>query len=530
MDFEELLKESQSGYEEGLVKGVVVKKTNEGVFLDLKSKTDRFISKVDFLKEEWDDIKEGDELEVFVKDGRVSYSKAREVLVLEELKNAFKEGTPIDIKIVKAVKGGYTANYKGVNIFLPVSQGGSQKIQIKGVYKALIIRFDEADNNVVCSISNFEKVEKEKAVTAFFNRVQKGDIVKGTVKTIIEKGVFVSLDVIEGFIPFTEITYKRIKSPKDIFRIGDEVTAKIIELNSEKRKVTLSTKALEENPWDRFVKNFKEGDQIEGVVRNFINTGVFVEIIDGVDGFLHVSEISWTERINDPKKYFNLGDKISCLIKSIDVKNKKVSLSYRGMIDNPWKEFVKANRVGSVISCKVKDVVEKGVVVFVNDTLEGFIPNEYVSWNKVNDVKKNITIGQELTVKLIEANAEKRKLIFSLRDLTKDPWLEAKEKIEVGKEVEGVVTNITDRLVFFEVLPDVEGVVKKAEFDKQKKATDIKVGDKMMLLVKEFDPKNRKMLLSRRELELKQEKEALAELKKQNKVKVTLGDFLKNKV
>jgi len=275
------------------------------------------------------------------------------------------------------------------------------------------------------------------------------------------------------------------------------------------------------------LRSYKEGDKIEGVVRNFINTGVFIEIIDGVDGFLHVSEISWTERVNDPKKYFNIGDKVLCQIKSIDEKNRKISLSLKAVLENPWQEFVETHPTGSVVTCKVKEVNDKGVVVAINENLEGFIPNENLSWSKTSEFKKSINIGQELTAKLVEANALKRRLILSVKDLSVDPWLQAKEKIKPGMEIEGTVTGFTDKLVFFEVLPEVEGVVKKSEFEKGKKPIEIKIGDKLMLLVKDFDFKTRKMLLTHRGLEIKQEKEALAELKNQNTTKVTLGDFIR---
>jgi len=526
--FEELLKASQSGYKDGLVKGKIVKKTKDGVYLDLNAKTDRLIPKEEFLKEEWDGLTVGDEIQVLIYGGKASYSKVRTIVAFEEIKEAFSKKEPIEIKIVKETKGGYTANYKGINIFLPASLAGRNKdIKLNQTYKAVIIKLEESEKNVVCSILELEKLEKEAALNAFFEKTNIGDVLKGKVKAIIEKGVFVDLGSFEGFIPFSELTNKRIKSPKDILKVGDEVTAKIIDMDIKKKKVTLSTKSLEEKPWDVFLRSYKEGDKIEGVVRNFINTGVFIEIIDGVDGFLHVSEISWTERVNDPKKYFNIGDKVLCQIKSIDEKNRKISLSLKAVLENPWQEFVETHPTGSVVTCKVKEVNDKGVVVAINENLEGFIPNENLSWSKTSEFKKSINIGQEITAKLVEANALKRRLILSVKDLSVDPWLQAKEKIKPGMEIEGTVTGFTDKLVFFEVLPEVEGVVKKSEFEKGKKPIEIKIGDKLMLLVKDFDFKTRKMLLTHRGLEIKQEKEALAELKNQNTTKVTLGDFIR---
>ncbi len=526
--FEQLLNESQSGYKEGLIKGRVVKKSKDGVFIDLKTKADRFIPKEEFLKDEWEAVKVDDELEVLVSGGKTSYSKARALVALQELKSAFLSKTPVEIKVLKPTKGGYTASYKGINIFLPASQAGRVKKVANNIScRALVIKFEEEDNNVVCSVSELENLEKELALKRFFEERKVGEVVSCRIKTIIEKGVFVDLGEAEGFIPFSELTYKRIKTPKELLRVGDVIDAKIIEIDTGKKKITLSKKALEEKPWDRFVKNYKEGDKVEGVVRNIINTGLFVEIMDGLDGFMHVSEISWTERVSDPNKYFSVGDEIKCAIKSIDEKNQKVSLSLKEIISNPWKEFVEAHPRGSVVTCKVKEIVNSGVVVELDNNLEGFIPSDCLAWSKVNEFKNSINIGQEITAKLIESSVAKRKLVFSIKDLTKDPWLEAKEKIKNGDEVEGIVTGFTDKVVFFEVLPHVEGVVKKAEFERGKKDAGLTVGDKMMLLVKDFDFKNRKLLLTYRGLELKQEREALAEYKNQNGAKVTLGDFLK---
>lgn len=526
--FEELLENSPSGYKDGLLRGVVVKKIKDGVYLDLKTKADKFIPRGDFLQEEWDNLNVGDELDVVIYDGRASYSKARIIAALDEIKNSFQNKEPIQIKILKSIKGGFSATFKGVSVFVPLSQTGKkEKIAEGNVYNAMIIKFEEKDKNVVCSISEIEKAEKEMGFAKFIEENSIGKTISGKVKAIIEKGVFVDLGGFEGFIPFSEITYKRIKTPKDVFSINDLVNAQIIDIVGKNKKITLSTKALEEKPWNKFLKTFKVGDKTEGIVRNIINSGVFVEIIDGVDGFVHVSEISWTERVNDPKKYFNVGDKISCIIKSIDEKNHKVSLSFKEVLSNPWQEFLDNNLKGSVLACKVKEINEKGLVVYFDNNIEGFIPNDNISWSKVNDVKKEFKVGDEISAKFIEGDERRRKLLFSIKDLSPDPWLLAKEKIHVNAEVEGTVSGISDKVVFFEVMPHVEGIVKKSEFERNRNSIDLKLGDKLTLLVKEFDPKHRKLHLTYKGLEQKREREAMAEFKNQNTTKVTLGDFLK---
>lgn len=525
--FEELLKMSTLENVEGVVKGLIVRKSNDGILIDLKSKAEKFVPRSEFLEDEWNTIKEGDEIQVYVESGRVSYARARKLISLSEVNEYFEKNIPIKIKMIKPVKAGFVADYKGIEIFIPQSQSGKDALKMGETVEAIIKKIEDNGKKIIASVSEYQKILKDRKIKEFFSSKKIGDIVEGEIKSMIEKGIFVNVDNIDCFVPFSELTYKRIKKPEEIFKIGDKVKAKIIDLKEQEGKVTLSLKSLEEDPWQKFLRLYKENDKVKGIVRNIIDKGVFVEIIDGVDGFLHVSEISWTERVSSPKKYFKVGDHIECLIKKIDVENKKISLSFRAMLANPWEDFLNEHALGSIMDVKIKKIIEPGIILELPKNLEGFVPNENISWKYVNEAKKMLKEGETIKVKLMAGDVDRKKLVFSIKDLTDDPWENFSGTKKVGDEIDGVVKSITDNMIIVEVAPYVEGIVKKSEFIRDKREQMPKEGDKMSFLIKEFDAKKKRIVLSHTELLKKRDEEAMAEIKKMNTTKVTLGDFFK---
>lgn len=526
--FEELLKMTTVENIEGVVKGLIVRKSNDGILIDLKSKAEKFVPRSEFLEEEWDTLKEGDEIEVYVESGRVSYAKARKLVALAQINENFEKNIPVKIKIIKPVKSGFIADFRGLEVFIPQSRSGKEELKVGETVHAIIKKIEDGGRKIVASILDYQKMEKDRKLKEFFNNRKVGDLVSGEIKGIIDKGIFVNVDGIDCFVPFSELTHKRIKKPDELFKIGENVKAKIIDLKPEEGKVTLSMKSLEEDPWQKFLRVYKENDKVKGVVRNIIDKGVFVEIMDGIDGFLHVSEISWTERVSHPKKYFKIGDHIECLIKKIDRENKKISLSFRAILTNPWEDFLSEHALGSIMDLKIKKIIEPGIVLELPNNLEGFVPNENISWKYVNDAKKLLKEGEIIKVKFIAGDPDRKKLVFSVKDLTEDPWENFSGTRKVGDEIEGVVKKITDKLIIVEVAPFVEGIVKKSEFSKDRKEQLPTEGNKMTFLIKELDDKKKRVILSHTDLLKKRDEEAMTELKKMNTTKVTLGDFFKS--
>ncbi len=526
--FEELLKMSTLENMEGVVKGLIVRKSNDGILIDLKSKAEKFVLRSEFLEEEWQSLEEGNEIEVYVDSGRVSYARARKLVALAEINEYFEKNNPVKIKIIKPVNGGFVANFKGLELFIPKSLSGKEELKVGDVVEAMIKKIEEEGKKIIASISDYHKIERDRRLRDFFSSRKVGDIVEGEIKSMIEKGIFVNVDGIDCFAPFSELTHKRIKKPAEMFKIGEKVKARIIDLKPEEGKVTLSLKSLEEDPWQKFLRTYKENDKVKGVVRNIIDKGVFVEIIDGVDGFIHVSEISWTERVTNPKKYFKVGDHIECLIKKIDMENKKISLSFRAILANPWEDFLSEHALGAVMDLKVKKIIEPGIILELPNNLEGFVPNENITWKYVNDAKKLLKEGEVIKVKFVSGDVDRKKLIFSIKDLTEDPWENFSGTKKVGDEIEGVVKKVTDKLIIVEVAPFIEGIVKKSEFSKDGKGKLPEEGNKVSFLIKELDGKKKRVILSYIDLIKKRDEEAMAEIKKMNKTKVTLGDFFKS--
>lgn len=523
--FEELLKESLIERKEGVVKATIVKKFSDGVMINLGFKSDKFLPKTEFLDSEWDKLNVNDEIEILVNGSDVSYKEARKKIAFEEIKSAYESKESLEIVIKSETKGGYIADYKGFQIFVPGSQTrGKRDIKTGDVYRAFVKKIEDRGSNIVCSISDYENYLKNQALEKFFDTYNLGDIVEGEVKNIIDKGVFVSFGSVEGFIPFSEITHKRIKTPGEFFRTNQKVKAKIIRIEKENKRIVLSTKALEREPFEVFISKYSEGDRVEGIVRNIIDKGVFVEVLDGLDGFLPLSEISWTERVKKLDKYFKIGDKISVLIKSIDKKNKKLSLSFKDLINNPWEEFKEKNPEGTVITVVLKDIVDKGLVVNTESGIEAFIPNENIGYGRVSEEKKNYKRGDKIEAKVTDIDVSRRRIILSIKDLLDDPFNIALANIKVGNEVKAKIIGLTENVVFFELMPKVEGIVKRREF---KKEEELKIGAEHSVLVIDVDEQKRKFILSIEELKRANEKKELEEHKQRNKINVTLGDFFK---
>lgn len=523
--FEDLLRYSIIERKEGLVKGVIVKKLNDGLLINLGIKTDKFIPKNEFTDEDWNSLNVNDEINVLLRDGNVSYKEAKKIEVNEELKSAMRQEIPIKVTIKSDTKGGFIADYKGFQVFIPGSHAkGIKDIKAGDSFLAFVKKVEDGGKNIVCSINDYQNYLKNKAFDEFFCKHAIDDIIEGEISNIIDKGVFINTESIEAFLPFSEITYKRINSPADFFSINQRIRAKIIKLEKNEKRVVVSTKALEKDPFEMFIEKHKIGDRIEGIVRNIIDKGVFVEILDGLDGFIPISEISWTERVKKADKYFKIGDKISVIVKNIDYTNKKISLSFKDLINNPWEEFRDENPVGSIVQVYVKDIVEKGIIVTTKKMLEAFIPNDLIGYGKISEEKKNYKVGDKIEAKVKEIDVDKRRIILSIKDLLDDPFNLALANVKVGDEIKAKISGFTDNFVFFEIMPKVEGIVRRKEFTKD---DEIKVGNEFSLLVKDVDEQRRKYILSIEEYRKNKEKKELEEYRQKNKITLTLGDFFK---
>lgn len=414
---EEALKDFENISNGNIVKGTVVNVTSEEVFVDIGYKSEGVIPLKEFQGLD-KDLKSGDEIKVLVKrlddprgNVRVSYRDAISKAVWEEIIEAEKNGKMLEFKITGKNKGGYEAKYKGiVDCFMPRSQSASREDITGTTVKAVVLEMNRKQKKVVISSRKLADDRKKVAFKEIFSDKKEGDLVRGKVSRITDFGAFIDFDGVEGLLHVKDMSWGRINKVEDFLNIGEEVEALILSVNEDKMKISLGLKQKTPEPWTIVPEKYNEGDVVEGVVKNLTDYGAFVEIIPGLEGLLHVSDISW-KKIGKPSHVLKKGEKIKVKILSIDNDDKKISLGIRQLTPDPWEKLPQLYPVDSVVEGKVAKIIDSGVfVAFAND-IEGFVHISDLSWNtKVGHPSEIVQDGQDIKVKVLEVDTEKEDL------------------------------------------------------------------------------------------------------------------------
>jgi len=483
--------------------------------------------------------KVGDIIDVFVeryesREGTaiLSYTKARAEKAWKELEKAVADGTDPTGTIMEAVRGGYTVDLGGVFAFMPSSQADSRPIRdaksLVGVTdKFRVLKMDALRTNAIVSRRAIQSDSIAAAQKEAMKNIALGAIIEGTVKNITDYGVFVDLGGIDGLLHVTDLSWKRVNHPRELVHVGQKIKVKVIQFDPESHRVSLGVKQLEEDPWNTASRAFNIGDTVTGKVSSLTDYGAFIDLGGGIEGLVHMSELSWTNKNVHPGKVLQNGQEINIIVLGIDQDKRRISLGYKQLQGNPWKEFAEAHNVGDVVTGPIKNTTEFGLFVQLTPDLDGMVHISDLSWDKLDEEElKKFVRGQEVTAKILDINPEKERITLGIKQMTAGSG-DGKVALKKGAVLSGTVSEVTpDELVV--ALPgDARGIIRKTDLsrDKEGQATSkFKVGDTVEASVVSVEGSEVK--LSVRALQVAMEKQAVKDYANQADSGSVLGDIL----
>ena len=546
------LEESLKGLniEDGqIVDGTVIQTADGYVFIDIGYRTEGRIPVQEFGTKL---PKDGEKVTVVVirKDGRngpeISYTKAQAKQLWKDFRKYFDEKIPIEGTIEKEVKGGFDVNLGGdIHAFLPISQSDSQKVEnpsklIGTVSKFYIERLysDNKQNVVVNRRKYLEEIintERDK----FFAEKQIGDTVKGTVKSFTSFGAFIDLGGFDGLLHINDMSWGHVTRPKDFVKKGQEVELKVIRLEPNEKRINLSLKHFSEDPWVHFEDKYHVDDIVEGTVTKLTDFGAFIELEEGIEGLAHISEFSWTKKVNKASDMVKIGDKIKCMILGYDIPAGRVSLGLKQVTPNPWDSISEKYPEGTKISGKVVKLTNAGAFIQLEDGIDGFLLAEDISWTKkVKHAGSELKVDQEVEVVVLEADSENHRIRVGIKQLTDNPWKKFAEEYKPGSTLEGEITSITDFGVFVKAPDGIEGLVNKANLSDdrdvpyEEAVKKYNVGDKINVFVVDINVDKEKVAFSVKEYKKAQARKEISQYMSSSENDgdgaYTLGDMIKS--
>jgi small subunit ribosomal protein S1 len=476
--------------EQSVVKGRVLEITDERVLIDINYKAEGYVPLSDFIDENGEvSVKVGDEVEVFLEyvnqnDGcsELSKKKADEMKAWESIAQKFENNEIIRGLITHRVKGGLSVDI-GVKAFLPGSQVNLRPV--KNLEQLLdreldfrIIKFNQKRGNIVLSRRALleEKRRLDRAET--LKRLEVGNVMTGKVKNITDYGVFIDLGGIDGLLHITDMTYARINHPNEMVKKDDEIQVKILKYDVESQRVSLGHKQIYPNPWDNVETRYPLNCIVKGTVVNIEKYGIFVELEKGIEGLIHHSEMSWNSRFRENDVAYQIGDEVEALVKEIDLKEERISLSIKEITSNPWDGIDIRYPVGSVITGVVKNIADYGIFLEIEDGIDGLVHVSDLFWSK-RDKRPNEVFqkGDKVSAKIKDIDMEKQRFSLSIKEVTEDPWLSVQSRYFLGQVVDGQVVSHVDYGIFVEIEDGVDGLIHSADLvkaTKDSKKTDLR--------------------------------------------------------
>jgi small subunit ribosomal protein S1 len=517
---EEYLLQSEKIYRIGdRVEGVIVYMDDKNAYVDIGSKKEALLPLEELRDLEGNLLfKKGDKVSALIVkrlSGAASYLlSVRKILEEEarkEIKEAHEKGLPIKVKIINSVKGGFEVIYNGIlQGFLPRSQ--YQEREGEEIY-GLIQKID--NKSFVISPKAYYEKERELKVKELVGLIEKEGILEGTVKREVKGGYLIDFEgVLTGYLPYAELTRRRLSSYEGFLKAGDKIRVKVIEWNEETQKLRVSLKALEPDPWDEVSLKYSVEQRVKGRVVRIMNFGAFIEIEPGLEGLLPASEISWKRGLK-PKDVLSEGDMVEVVINEIEPTKKRMILSLKRLEENPWDKVAREIKPGDVIEGRVKTVTNFGMFIEVMEGVDGFIHISQVDWERVEDLHQRYRTGDMVRAKVIELNPENKRLLLSIKELIPDPWEELAKKIKIGDDLEGVIVGETKGQGYLvKISKGVVGFLPLKEvWEEDGKKKILKEGEVVKGKVIYFDPERRRLWLSEKAYFQEKEKEELSQLK-----------------
>ncbi|TYY97443.1 30S ribosomal protein S1 [Klebsiella pneumoniae] len=529
--FEESLKEIETR-PGSIVRGVVVAIDKDVVLVDAGLKSESAIPAEQFKNAQGElEIQVGDEVDVAldaVEDGfgetLLSREKAKRHEAWITLEKAYEDAETVTGVINGKVKGGFTVELNGIRAFLPGSL-----VDVRPVRDTLhlegkelefkVIKLDQKRNNVVVSRRAVIESENSAERDQLLENLQEGMEVKGIVKNLTDYGAFVDLGGVDGLLHITDMAWKRVKHPSEIVNVGDEITVKVLKFDRERTRVSLGLKQLGEDPWVAIAKRYPEGTKLTGRVTNLTDYGCFVEIEEGVEGLVHVSEMDWTNKNIHPSKVVNVGDVVEVMVLDIDEERRRISLGLKQCKSNPWQQFAETHNKGDRVEGKIKSITDFGIFIGLDGGIDGLVHLSDISWNVAGEeVVREYKKGDEIAAVVLQVDAERERISLGVKQLAEDPFNNYVALNKKGAIVVGKVTAVDAKGATVELADGVEGYLRASEAsrDRVEDATLVlSVGDEVEAKFTGVDRKNRVVSLSVRAKDEAEEKDAIATVNKQ---------------
>lgn len=515
----------------GLIKGKIIKVGPEGVLIDIDYKSDGLIPTYEFTEHELKKLIAGSEIEIILDelenvDGNVmlSYEKAKAMKAWDSILKLFEENQPVEGVVTHKVKGGLSVDI-GIPAFLPGSQVDVQRVTnfdhfVGQTIKAGIIKVNQKRGNVIISRRKYLNEQRAESRKKVIDTLSAGQVIQGIVKNITNYGVFIDIGGVDGLLHITDMTWGRIAHPSELVKIGESITVKVLSFDKVNEKISLGMKQLSHNPWENLAPEIQVGSRIKGNISSITDYGLFVEIQPGIEGLVHISEISWTDRITDLNKHFKVGQGIEAVVVSLDKENRRMSLSVKQLEKNPWDAIEEEYKIGQKIKGKVSNVTEFGIFVQLEPGIDGLVHISDFSWTEhIEHPADRFKKGDEVETVIIGLNKQNKKISLGIKQLTANPWEDIEKKYPVGTIVEGEVTKTTNFGAFVKLPSGIEGLVHISELSPNnvEKVEDIiKVGHKGQFKVIKVSQEEHKLGLS---LKIDEEPEAEQKQKPKKQVK-----------
>jgi small subunit ribosomal protein S1 len=511
---QEILQEynkSLEGIEEGqVVRGRILRINDKEVIVDVNFKSEGIIPISEFKNVH--EFKPGDEIDVFLEqvedsEGQIILSKSRAdfLKVWDRIYKAYEDVETVEGRLLRRIKGGVVVDLFGVDAFLPGSQIDLRQIPdmdaiIGQTYRFRVIKVNKARRNIVVSRRVILEEDRSQMREKILTELEKGQTREGTVKNITDFGAFIDLGGVDGLLHITDMSWGRVNHPSEIVAIGDKLNVKVLDFNENKERISLGLKQLSEHPWKGIEEKYPEGARVRGKIVSITDYGAFMELEKGIEGLIHISEMSWTQHIKHPSKIVGIGDIVEAVVLKIDKENQKISLGFKQLEPDPWEKVPNEFPLNTIVKGKVRNIAAFGAFIELKEGVDGLIHISDMSWTrKINHPGEMLKKGDTVEVKILDIDQEKRRISLGIKQLTEDPWEDLAKEYLVGTEIEECeIARILDRGVVVNLSSEIEGFIPLNQLgqDVNQPSRIYKVGDKTPAKVVEFDLEGRKIVLS----------------------------------
>ena len=547
--FAELFEQSVKNVKEGeVVRGTVLSVDEDHVQIDIGFKSEGLVPTWEFMDDDGTVlVGPGDTVDVLVEEaedhlGRIvlSKEKADRLLVWDEISRAYKADEAVEGTVLSRVKGGLAVDI-GVKAFLPGSQVDLRPVRnleqvVGNKLKFKIIKFNKRRGNIVLSRRALLETERRKLRETTLDTLAPGQIIDGVIKNLTDYGAFIDLGGIDGLLHVTDMSWGRVNHPSELFHVGDEIKVKVLKFDPDSERVSLGLKQIQPDPWIDASIRYPIGKRIQGKVVSLAEYGAFVELEAGIEGLIHVSEMSWTKRVKHPSKVVSVGDQVEALVLDVDERERKISLGMKQIEENPWSMIEQAYPIGTRVTGTIRNITNFGIFVGLEEGIDGLVHVSDISWTEqIKHPGEKFKKGDTVEAVVLKIDKENEKFSLGIKQLESNPWEEILKRYPVGGEVTGAITRVAEFGAFVELEQGIEGLIYSSDLSSERveNPTDVvQPGQEVTALVMKVDPAEQKISLSIRAMTDKEQRDALKRLAVQQSQSqaTTLGDLLAEKL